>query len=132
MLEQSKQYQKEHLIERNHRQRLRYKNDPQYLIAVKIRSRLGRAIKCKLASTQKLVGCSWTELIEYITRFLQPGMTWKNYGMWHIDHIKPLSSFDLTQISEQLKACHYTNLQPLWAADNMAKNAKYIAQDKSG
>ena len=48
-------------------------------------------------------------------------MTWNNYGKWHVDHIKPLSKFDLTVASEQFKACHYSNLQPLWAEENIEK-----------
>lgn len=55
-----------------------------------------------------------------------PGMTWDNYGVdgWHIDHIMPLAAFDLTDEQQRQQACHYTNLQPLWAAENLAKGAK--------
>ena len=48
-------------------------------------------------------------------------MSWNNYGKWHVDHIIPLSNFDLTKSAEQFKACHYSNLQPLWAEDNIEK-----------
>jgi hypothetical protein len=53
-------------------------------------------------------------------------MLWKNHGKWHIDHIIPLSNFDLTKPEEQRKAFHYTNLQPLWAMDNMKKHNKIL------
>ena len=53
-------------------------------------------------------------------------MNWKNYGFrgWHIDHIKPLSSFDLSDRNQLLEACHYTNLQPLWWYENLSKGVK--------
>jgi hypothetical protein len=52
-------------------------------------------------------------------------MSWSNWSLkgWHIDHIKALSKFDLTNREQLLEACHYTNLQPLWAAENMSKGS---------
>ena len=57
----------------------------------------------------------------------QSGMTWENHGKygWHIDHIRPCSSFDLTDPEQQKLCCHYTNLQPLWAKDNLSKGYKW-------
>ena len=52
-------------------------------------------------------------------------MSWDNYGEWHIDHIRPMASFNLQEQEEQLKCCHYTNLQPLWAEENLRKGNKY-------
>jgi hypothetical protein len=52
-------------------------------------------------------------------------MTWDNYGDWHLDHKKPLISFDLTDLEQFRVAAHYTNLQPLWALDNLKKGSKY-------
>jgi hypothetical protein len=49
-------------------------------------------------------------------------MSWNNYGKWHIDHVMPLSAFNLNNIEDVKKACHYTNLQPLWAIDNIKKS----------
>ena len=54
-------------------------------------------------------------------------MTWDNYGEWHIDHIKPISSFDLKDAKNQKLAMHYTNLQPLWAKDNISKGNKILS-----
>jgi hypothetical protein len=57
-------------------------------------------------------------------------MTWQNYGSaWHIDHILPLSSYDLADPNQQREAFHYTNLQPLWAHDNMAKSDTVEGED---
>jgi hypothetical protein len=53
-------------------------------------------------------------------------MTWENYGSWHIDHIKPFTAFDdLTDPEQQREVCHYTNLQPLWAEDNLRKGGEW-------
>lgn len=79
--------------------------------------------KCK--TTLKYIGCNAKELKEYLESQFLEGMNWDNYGFygWHIDHIKPISSFNLED-EEQMKECfHYTNLQPLWAEDNLKKGA---------
>ena len=52
-------------------------------------------------------------------------MSWGNYGKWHVDHIRPCASFNLVNEEEQKKCFHYTNLQPLWAKDNLSKGSKY-------
>jgi len=85
---------------------------------------MNRAIKgqFKSNSTTKSLGCTIVELKIYLESKFQPNMSWDNYGEWHLDHIKPLASFDLNNPDEYAKACHYTNLQPLWAIDNIKKS----------
>ncbi len=63
----------------------------------------------------------WT----YLEKKYKKGMTRKNYGEWHVDHIKPCASFDLTDTKQQMLCFHYTNLQPLWAKENLQKGKKY-------
>lgn len=97
---------------------------PQNKLIVNIRCRMNRAIKgqFKSNSTTKSLGCTIVELKIYLESKFQPNMSWDNYGEWHLDHIKPLASFDLNNPDEYAKACHYTNLQPLWAIDNIKKS----------
>lgn len=68
-------------------------------------------------------GCTPPELRLHLESKFQPGMTWDNYGRygWHIDHIKPIAIFDMTDPAQAKEALHYTNLQPLWAKDNYSK-----------
>jgi hypothetical protein len=89
-----------------------------------LRQRLCAAIrhKSKKGSAVRDLGCTIEELKQHLESQFGPGMSWENYGKWHIDHIIPLSSFDLSKRDELLKACHYTNLQPLWAKDNIKKS----------
>jgi hypothetical protein len=81
----------------------------------------------KTKKSQELLGCSIEFFKEYIEGLFTEGMTFKNHGFygWHYDHIKPLSKFNLLDKEEQKKAFHYTNIQPLWAEDNLKKSAKY-------
>lgn len=74
-----------------------------------------------------LVGCSGEQLAAHLESLFVDGMTWQNYGKngWHIDHKRPCASFDLTDPEQQKQCFHYTNLQPLWWWDNIAKSDKY-------
>ena len=102
----------------------RYSEDAQYRLACILRARLGGAIKNtqKAGSAVKDLGCSISELITHIESKFTNGMSWDNYGEWEIDHIKPLSKFDLTSTIEFAEACHYSNLQPLWEKENIRKS----------
>jgi len=87
------------------------------LIVRKIKTRLLRFV----ANVAFGIKSSIDFLKQYLEERFQSDMTWNNYGEWEIDHIKPLSSFDLTDRDQLLQACHYTNLQPLWAEENARK-----------
>ena len=101
---------------------------PYERLASVIRARIHDVLKngYKSDRTEKLIGISIKELKVYIENKFKSGMTWDNYGFygWHIDHIRPLSSFDLTTPEGQKEAFHYTNLQPLWAKENLHKHSK--------
>ncbi len=81
----------------------------------------------------RLKGCSVGFLKEYLEKQFSPGMSWNNWSRdgWHIDHIRPLKSFDLTDREQVKQACHYTNLRPAWAKDNLSKGARYVVQSKA-
>lgn len=108
----------------------RRKTDIQFKLSHNLRVRLISAIKgnYKVGSAVKDLGCSVEELKSYLESKFSSGMTWDNWTIdgWHIDHIKPLTSFDLIDREQLLEACHYTNLQPLWAKDNLSKGAKTV------
>lgn len=106
-----------------------YRDRRQNNINVKIKDNCCRRINSALKSkknnrTLDLVGCSVQDLKIYLENKFQDGMHWNNYGKWHIDHIIPCASFDLTDIDQQKKCFHYTNLQPLWAIDNIKKSCQ--------
>ena len=107
----------------------RYKNDPDYKIRVILRSRLTGALKGeqKVATTMELIGCTVEELWLHLESKFEPGMTRENHGRfgWHIDHKKPCCAFDLSDLEQQKICFHYSNLQPLWAKDNLEKGGNY-------
>ena len=113
------------------RAKTKRKNNLQTRLVRACRKRLWDAFKKRGLSksrddhTMDLVGCSGSELEEYLVAKFKPGMTCDNYGKWHIDHIKPLSLFNLNDPEQLRMACHYTNLQPLWAEENLSKGARY-------
>lgn len=78
----------------------------------------------KALNTMTLVGCNRESLAKWLEARFTPGMTWANYGLrgWHVDHIRPCASFDLENPVEQRICFHYSNLQPLWWADNLSKS----------
>lgn len=102
--------------------------NPQFALAKKLRCRLNAALKGRVkgGSAVRLLGCTIDELKSHLEGQFREGMSWENfrYHGWHVDHIMPLCSFDLTDVEQLSKACHYTNLQPLWAAENRSKNGK--------
>jgi predicted nucleic acid-binding Zn ribbon protein len=104
----------------------RYHNDVNFKLAAKLRSRLNKALcgHAKRGSSVKDLGCSISELKLYLESKWLPGMSWENHGQWHIDHVVPLFSFNLSDREQLLKACHYSNLQPLWTDDHNKKSAQ--------
>jgi hypothetical protein len=100
--------------------------DVSYKLSGNMRGRIRAALrgKYKASSMVNLVGCSMENLKTYLQSKFIEGMTWENYGKWHVDHIIPCSSFDMTNEQHQKQCFHYTNLQPLWALDNWSKGNK--------
>lgn len=113
-------------------QRERKKKDPHYKLAFTVREKTWHAITkdWKSSSSLELLGCSIEELKVHIESLFQTGMTWDNWSHdgWHLDHIIPIASFDLSKEEEQRKCFHYTNLQPLWAEDNLSKQDKVLEE----
>lgn len=107
---------------------IKYKTDIGYRLVSVLRSRLCSAIKhkSKKGSFIRDMGCSIPELKIHLESKFGDGMTWDNWGRigWHIDHIIPLSKFNLNNRDEFLTACNYKNLQPLWAEENRIKSNK--------
>jgi hypothetical protein len=117
-------------IKKNIYHSLRLKNDIIFRLKCIMRSRLLSFLKTrnitKKNKTFDIVGCSPEFLKEHLEKQFISGMTWENRNEWHIDHIIPLSSAKTED--ELYKLCHYTNLQPLWAEDNLKKSNKIFLQ----
>ena len=111
--EYSKEYQKQ-----------RRKKDQLFKLKSNLRTRTSQAFRnkgySKNTKTQDMLGVDWEVAKQHIERQFKKGMSWDNYGEWHIDHIIPLASANTPERLKKL--CHYTNLQPMWAVDNLIKS----------
>ncbi len=130
-----KKYQKENrvFINKNKREYTtkRKSEDPLYKFKINTRSMIYCSFKrynsknyVKSQKTEEILGCSMDFFAEYISSLFQEGMSLSNHGEWHLDHIIPLASANTEE--EIIKLNHYTNIQPLWAADNMSKGKKIL------
>lgn len=137
-MEQNKEYRKQYKLRYrrenrnsiNEYKRKKYKEDmtcPYFVLKERLRSRYRKAIqnKCSKKKCMEILGCDFDYFTKYIELKFQEGMSWDNIGKWHIDHIKPISKFDLNNPNEVTECFHYTNLQPLWEKDNLSKGNKY-------
>lgn len=124
--QQKRSWLEKNRISINQKERDKRKINHVYKIKKNLRRRVNQVItkNNKSDSTMQLIGCSVYELIQHLEKQFKDGMSWSNYGEWHIDHIMPCSSFDLIDIEQQKKCFNYTNLQPLWAIDNIRKSDK--------
>lgn len=131
-LERAKSYYRENKKKVHERTKKRYKEDIIYRLSHRLRSRLRNVLRTKgfrkNYKALEIIGCSLEQLKLHIEAQFKPGMTWENYGhnTWHIDHIDPIG---LAKNPEEVKKLsHYTNLQPLWAEENLKKSKKKLTK----
>jgi len=136
LLAKGREYRARHGKAVSARRAAKIKENPQQLIASRVRHRLylavRKAMQAKSARTFGLVGCSVQFLIGWLRLQFKPGMTMENYGRWHIDHIIPCDAFDLSDEEQQRVAFHFSNLRPAWAEENISKGAKPPIKKRGG
>ena len=125
-----KKWREDNQEHQNQYHKQRRQEDPMYKLKCNLRSRTYKAFKnkgySKNTKTQDMLGVDWEVAKQYIERQFKKGMNWENQGDWHIDHIIPLASANTPERLKKL--CHYTNLQPMWAVDNLIKSDSIIGQ----
>lgn len=112
----------------NQRRCFRYHNDPTFRTKQCLKAACRRIFKgvAKPARALELLGMDLKEFKVYIQGQFRPGMTWENQGLtWHLDHVRPLASFDLLDHEQQKLACYWENFQPLFAEENLKKGATW-------
>lgn len=126
--EGTRKWHKENRDRINKRRRELRQSNPSFKLANNLRKRLSYLVRkhntSKTKQTFALLGCSMDEFMNYLQSKFRNGMSFENYGQWHIDHVIPCDAFDLTIPENQEKCFHYTNLQPLWALENRIKSNK--------
>lgn len=123
-----KEYRENGRLRKNQRKKERIESDDIFNLTNRLRCRIWKYLKAlkitKKNKTFDILGCSPEFLREHLESQFVEGMTWDNKNEWHIDHIIPLSSAKTEE--DIYKLCHYTNLQPLWAEDNIKKSNKIL------
>ncbi|MFL2517232.1 MAG: hypothetical protein ACJ0GX_11785, partial [Parasynechococcus sp.] len=114
----------------------RLKNDPQFKLHVRLNTRISDVLKkqgmVKAAKTSQLIDAEIADFKAYLSANWEEGMSWDNYGKdgWHVDHIRPCASFDLTEEEQQLACFNWRNLRPMWASENISKSDNYDPSDE--
>jgi hypothetical protein len=128
--EKIKKYREANKEKINKYRRQKRKTDPLFKMSYNLRNRTYQAFKnkgySKTSKTQEMSGVDWEVAKQHIEEQFTEGMNWDNQGEWHIDHIIPLASAN--NEADLKKLCHYSNLQPLWAEDNIKKRDKHLTK----
>jgi hypothetical protein len=128
LIDYAKQYRENNREKRNQYEINRKKTDIIFRLKHLVRNRILKFLNLKKINkkhkTFEIIGCTPQELKIHLEQKFIDGMSWENQGKWHIDHIIPLSS--ATNEEELYKLCYFTNLQPMWATDNIKKGNKII------
>lgn len=112
----------------------RRKTDPAFKVLCNLRGRIYAAVRHfgertrRTGRTRELLGCTIAQLMVHLEAQFEYKMSWKNYGKWHIDHIRPCASFDLLKKADREACFHFTNLQPLWADENYRKGGRWAPE----
>ena len=127
-------YREKNKSKRNKYERDKTKNDPIFRMQQNLRKRVHYAIThqetTKDETTMNLVGCNLDNLVDFLESNFHEEMSWDNYGEWHVDHIRPCASFDLSEDGQQKVCFNWRNLFPLWGKNNQIKGDRYDLLDE--